>query len=73
MKEEGVILTKSQNPHYIFTKEQKHTLANDGIESTWTNSIEEAIGIAKSKELPIVILGTTSVVSEVKSFFDKQN
>ena len=68
-----VILTKSQNPHYIFTKEQKHTLANDGIESTWTNSISEAINIAKSKELPIVILGTTSVVSEVKSFFDKQN
>ena len=66
-----VILTKSQNPHYIFTKEQKHMLANDGIESTWTNSIEEAIGIAKSKELPIVILGTTSVMSEVKSFFDR--
>ena len=65
------ILTKSQNPHYVFTPEQKRTLANDGIETVWTDSIIEAIGIAKSKELPIVILGTTSVVSEVKSFFDR--
>ena len=66
-----IILTKSQNPHYVFTPEQKRTLANDGIETVWTDSISEAIGIAKSKELPIVILGTTSVVSEVKSFFDR--
>lgn len=66
-----IILTKSQNPHYVFTESQKYTLANDGIETIWTCSIPEAIDIALKKGLPTVILGTTSVVSEVKVFFEK--
>ena len=66
-----IILTKSQNPHYVFTESQKYTLANDGIETIWTCSIPEAIDIVLKKGLPTVILGTTSVVSEVKVFFEK--
>lgn len=64
------ILTKSQNPHYIFSENQRHLLANNGINTIWTNSVSEAIAIAKNKCLPIVILGTTSIVSEVKAYFD---
>lgn len=64
-----IILTKSQNPHYIFTENQKRLLATKGIDTIWTNSISEAISMAKIKGFPIVILGTTSVVSEVKMLF----
>ena len=61
-----IILTKSQNPHYIFTKRQQACLKDMGIDSVWTESIEEAFAYAKKEEKPIVILGTTSVIAEVK-------
>ena len=61
-----IILTKSQNPHYIFTKRQQAYLKDIGIDSVWTESIEEAFEYAKKEEKPIVILGTTSVIAEVK-------
>ncbi len=71
MQENAVctILTKSQNPHYVFTENQKRLLAAEGIDTIWTNSIPEAVSMAKLKGLPIVILGATSVVSEVKRLF----
>ena len=62
----NIILTKSQNPHYIFTKRQQAYLKDIGIDSVWTESIEEAFEYAKKEEKPIVILGTTSVIAEVK-------
>lgn len=62
-----IILTKSQNPHYIFTPKQKEQLASEGINTQWTYSIQEAIACAKQFAHPIVILGTTSVIAEVKS------
>ena len=61
-----IILTKSQNPHYIFTKRQQAYLKDMGIDSVWTDSIGEAFVYAKKEEKPIVILGTTSVIAEVK-------
>ncbi len=68
MKEisDNLILTKSQNPHYVFTQKQCEQMAEEGIKTVWTNSVDEAIKKAKEKSLPIVILGTTSVISEVK-------
>lgn len=63
-----IILTKSQNAHYIFTDEQSECLRKEGILATWTNSVEEAIDKAIVLAKPIVILGTTSVVSEVKKW-----
>lgn len=65
---DNIILTKSQNPHYVFTDEQCVCMAKEGINTTWTNSIEEAVKIALQTERPVVILGTTSVVSEVKKY-----
>lgn len=61
-----IILTKSQNSHYVFTKRQQERLKEEGIDAEWTDSVLEAIHLAKKKEKPIVILGTTSVVGEVK-------
>lgn len=61
----NIILTKSQNPHYVFTDEQCKKMASEGIKTVWTNSVEEAIDKAKKIANPIVILGTTSVVAEV--------
>lgn len=61
-----IILTKSQNPHYVFTRRQQERLQEEGILTEWTESVLEAIEIAKKKEKPIVILGTTSVIAEVK-------
>lgn len=61
-----IILTKSGNPHYVFTKRQQERLEEEGIFARWTETVSEAIELAKKKENPIVILGTTSVIAEVK-------
>ena len=61
-----IILTKSQNPHYVFTKKQQERLQEEGIDTEWTESVFEAIELAKEKKKPIIILGTTSVIGEVK-------
>lgn len=61
-----LFLTRSQNPHYLFTKKQQETLRQQGIETVPTDSVEEAVTAAKRSGNPILILGTTSVVAEVK-------
>lgn len=62
-----IILTRSQNPHYVFSEKQKETLEASGIDCIFTESISDAFSLAKEKPLPIVILGTTSVVAEVEA------
>jgi dihydrofolate synthase/folylpolyglutamate synthase len=62
----SIILTKSQNKHYVFTEKQQQSLASEGIDTVWTNSVQEAMEKAEKNNHPMVILGTTSVVSEVK-------
>ena len=62
----SIILTKSQNPHYVFTRRQQERLREEGIETTWTEIVSEAIDLAVKKDKPVVILGTTSVITEVK-------
>lgn len=66
-----ILITKSQNPHYVFTKQQCYEMAKIGIRTEWTDSVSEAIENAKESSFPIVILGTTSVVSEVKALMNK--
>lgn len=61
-----IMLTKSSNPHYVFTDKQVSTLASEGIKVIQTDSVEEALRLAKDKSNNIVILGTTSVVADVK-------
>ena len=68
-----IILTKSQNPHYIFTKSQQDSLKEIGIDAIWTESIEEAMECGKKEGNPMIILGTTSVVAEVKKGSKTEN
>ncbi len=64
-----IILTRSVNPHYHFSKKQQETLTGDGIGTEWTDSVKHAMTLAGSFSDPIVILGTTSVISEVERIF----
>ena len=64
-----IILTRSSNPHYVFTDKQREVLCNAGIETVQTVSVEEAINLAKKQSNNIVILGTTSVVADVKRIY----
>ena len=70
---EKMILTKSQNVHYKFGPEQTQTLHQKGIDAEWTDSIAEAMERARkymqeqeNYDIPICILGTTSLISDVK-------
>ncbi len=67
MKEvcEHIILTKSKNPHYLFTKLQMDLLRENGIKAESTADIEHALQLAKEYGLPTIILGTTSLLSNV--------
>ena len=67
-KSSSIILTKSENLHYIFTQAQQNNLQKENVETIWTNSVPEALDFAIEKKKPIVILGTTSVISEVKKY-----
>lgn len=63
---DDIILMKCQNPHYVFTKNQYDNLRDMGITTCWIESLSASIDEAKKRKRPIVILGTTAVVSEVK-------
>lgn len=60
------ILTKSQNPHYKFSEIQKEIVEKQGFGVDWVPNINEALKIAIQRNEPIIILGTTSVIAEVK-------
>lgn len=64
-----IILTKSGNPHYHFSQKQQEFLTQEEIPSEWTDSVAQALTLAGSCPDPIVILGTTSVISEVERIF----
>ena len=64
-----IILTRSGNPHYHFSSHQREVLATEEILTEWTDSVEQALALAGSFANPIVILGTTSVISEVERIF----
>ena len=64
-----IILTKSGNPHYHFSQHQREVLAQEGILAEWTDSVKQALNLANSFSDPIVILGTTSVISETEQLF----
>lgn len=59
-----VVLTMSQNPHYSFSPSQLQQLDVNGV---WKENVGEAISYGVNRGRPVVILGTTSVVSEVLS------
>jgi dihydrofolate synthase/folylpolyglutamate synthase len=66
-----IILTRSQNPHYVFTIKQKDILEDQGIKAEWMDSLKSALELAKRYDDKIIILGTTSVVGEVALYIRK--
>lgn len=63
-----IILTRSQNPHYHFSQHQREVLMQEGILTEWTDSVKQALNLANSFSDAIVILGTTSVISETEQY-----
>ncbi len=61
-----ILLTKASNPHYVFTGKQKEELEKKGLKAVSTRNIREALEKAKERGGPILILGTTALVAEVK-------
>lgn len=46
-------------------------MAEEDIGTIWTDSVKQALTLADSFSDPIVILGTTSVISEVEQIFQQ--
>lgn len=65
-----IILTKASNRHYIFTDMQRDKiekeLGREGLRISATQEIMSAIHLALPEGKPIVILGTTSLIADVK-------
>ena len=61
-----VILTKSSNKHYIFTKKQTQILEENGYPNICFKELPDALVCAKKEKLPILILGTTSLIADVE-------
>lgn len=66
---EHVILTRSSNPYYVFTDAQKSVVEKECGEEkqiSLTHDILSAFRLALRERRPVVILGTTSLVADVK-------
>lgn len=67
---EHIILTKSSNKHYVFTDEQALILERyfekSDLSVSSSHDIKSALHLATKRNLPIVILGTTSLIADVK-------
>ena len=61
-----IVMTRTDNPHYIFSPSQVEELKKEGIAATWSDSLTDAIRDSYGKNRVIIILGTTSVVSQTK-------
>lgn len=61
-----ILLTKTDNPHYRFSSKQKEVLQSHGIDCKWYENLHDALASAYEDGTDIMILGTTSLVSDVK-------
>ena len=66
-----IILTRSENPHYRFTKIQEEKAREQGIDAVSTASLKEAREFAERHSQPILILGTTSLISDAIRLYEK--
>lgn len=42
-----ILLTRSGNPHYHFSKKQQETLAEEDIGTIWTDSVKQALTLGR--------------------------
>lgn len=66
----AVILTCSSDPHYVFSEEQADVVRGLGVECSFTRTFEDALREAHSRGGSVLIVGTTSLVSDVERFFE---
>ena len=65
---ERLILTSSSNPHYVFTDSQADTLRGKGVACILSQDLEDALD-RTGGDRPVVILGTTSLISDAERLF----
>ena len=63
---EKIIITKCLNPYYIFTDKQKDTFDNANFDVITSENIYDALKKAEKFNLPICIMGTTGLISDVQ-------
>ena len=62
-----IILTRAVNPHYRFEGIQQGELFRQGIKADYRDSLASALDDTKAR--PVIILGTTAILNEVKEIF----
>ena len=65
-----IILTRSSNRHYTFTERQKEILSRMNITCRTSSGIFEALELTEGSR-PVVILGTTSLISDTEQLFHR--
>ena len=65
-----IILTRSSNRHYTFTERQKEILSRMNIACRTSSGISEALKLIEGSR-PVVILGTTSLISDTEQLFHR--
>ena len=67
-----IILTKSSSPHYKFSDIQEKTLQEQGFSQVCFYELSQALREAQKRQKPILILGTTSLISDVKRMYNRK-
>lgn len=67
-----IILTKSSSPHYKFSDIQEKTLQERGFSQVCFYELSQALREAQKRQKPILILGTTSLISDVKRIYNRK-
>ena len=67
-----IILTKSSNSHYKFSDIQEKILQKRGFSQVCFYELSQALREAQKRQKPILILGTTSLISDVKRIYNRK-
>lgn len=60
-----VVLVRARNTHYRFDARQADVVRAAGVGATFCDNLAEALAHARSRGLPVVILGTTALITDV--------
>lgn len=65
----GVIMTTTSNPHYRFSPTQADDVArmSGRRDVIWMPTVAEAVAAARATALPVVIVGTTSMLTDLEA------
>ena len=60
-----VVLVRARTAHYRFDARQADVVRAAGVGATFCDNLAEALAHARSCGLPVVILGTTALITDV--------